>query len=117
MAGILNQRYRNGCSLAIESQLPNIDDLVDHAFYLNDDMYILRVSTMVAQRNNSADACRQPLSPADIATPLFGSVFRMQKDLLVKGAAPGHSFDTPDGEWPGMKYSNWLLGKKIRPAV
>lgn len=53
------------------------------------------------------------MSPADFATPLFGQVFRIQKDLGVGGEAPGTSKQRGDGEWPGMTYSAWLLDRRF----
>lgn len=55
----------------------------------------------------------QETSPADFATPLFGQVFRIQKDLGVGGEAPGTSKQKADGEWPSMGYSNWLLDNRF----
>lgn len=53
------------------------------------------------------------MSPADFVTPLFGPVFRIQWDLRVGGEAPGTSRQLEDGEWPGMKYSAWLLDRRF----
>lgn len=53
------------------------------------------------------------MSPADFASPLFGQVFRIQKDLGVGGEAPGTSKQKADGEWPGMTYSAWLLDRRF----
>lgn len=55
----------------------------------------------------------QSMSPADFVTPLFGQVFRIQKDLGVGGEAPGTSKQKSDGEWPGMTYSAWLLDRRF----
>lgn len=48
---------------------------------------------------------------SDLATPLFGPVLRLQKDLPVMGKERGSSRNEPGSEWPGLEYSNWLLGK------
>lgn len=53
------------------------------------------------------------MSPADFASPLFGQVIRIQKDLTVGGEAPGTSKQKGDGEWPGMTYSAWLLDRRF----
>lgn len=53
------------------------------------------------------------MSPADFASPLFGQVVRIQKDLGVGGEAPGTSKQRGDGEWPGMTYSAWLLDRRF----
>ncbi|KAJ8296782.1 3-O-alpha-D-mannopyranosyl-alpha-D-mannopyranose xylosylphosphotransferase [Rhodotorula toruloides] len=91
-------------SLAIESQLPNLPSTAQTALYLNDDFFLMRT-----------------LAFTDLASPLSGPVFRMQRDLLVGGVAPGTSTDDPDGEWKGLGYSNWLLdqrfGKRKRPYL
>ncbi|CEQ42145.1 SPOSA6832_03928 [Sporobolomyces salmonicolor] len=80
-------------SLAIESQLANIDTEATTALYLNDDFFLL-----------------QPLSVADVESPLSGPIFRMQRDLLVGGVAPEKVTDDGDGEWRGLDISAWLLG-------
>ena len=50
------------------------------------------------------------LSASDVASPFLGPVFRMQRDLTVTGMAPEHVEGDPDGEWPGLRLSNFLLG-------
>ncbi|GAA5932899.1 hypothetical protein JCM1841_005189 [Sporobolomyces salmonicolor] len=91
-------------SLAIESQLANIDTEATTALYLNDDFFLL-----------------QPLSVADVESPLSGPIFRMQRDLLVGGVAPEKVTDDGDGEWRGLDISAWLLderfGKRRRPYL
>ncbi|BGP29032.1 hypothetical protein JCM10296v2_000768 [Rhodotorula toruloides] len=91
-------------SLAIESQLPNLPLTARTALYLNDDFFLMR-----------------NLAFTDLDSPLSGPVFRMQRDLLVGGVAPGTSTDDPDGEWKGLGYSNWLLdrrfGERKRPYL
>ncbi|KAF8211706.1 hypothetical protein K438DRAFT_1807754 [Mycena galopus ATCC 62051] len=84
-------------SLAIESQLANIEDLAPTILYLNDDCFLLK-----------------NLLGADFATPIYGPVFRIQFDLDVKSQAPG----TPvkgdkEGEWPGLSFTNWLLDQRF----
>ncbi|KAJ7446894.1 hypothetical protein B0H11DRAFT_2083701 [Mycena galericulata] len=85
-------------SLAIESQLANIQDLAPTLFYLNDDCFLLK-----------------PLSAADFETSLYGPVFRIQFDLSVRSTAPPRSRMGVDkeGEWPGLEYTNWLLDKRF----
>ncbi|GAA5862968.1 hypothetical protein JCM1840_002342 [Sporobolomyces johnsonii] len=91
-------------SLAIESQLANIDTEATTALYLNDDFLLM-----------------QPLSIADVESPLSGPIFRMQRDLLVGGVAPEKVTDDGDGEWRGLDMSAWLLderfGKRRRPYL
>ncbi|KAF7330908.1 hypothetical protein MVEN_02430400 [Mycena venus] len=85
-------------SLAIESQLANIEDLAPTIYYLNDDCFLLK-----------------PLSAGDFETPLYGSVFRIQFDLGVKSKPPGQVSMGIDkeGEWPGLEYTNWLLDQRF----
>ncbi|KAJ7896082.1 hypothetical protein B0H14DRAFT_2431241 [Mycena olivaceomarginata] len=85
-------------SLAIESQLANIEDLAPTIFYLNDDCFLLK-----------------PLSAADFETPLYGPVFRIQFDLGVKSQPPGVISMAVDkeGEWPGLEFTNWLLDQRF----
>lgn len=52
----------------------------------------------------------QKLSASDIGSPLTGPVFRIQNDLKVEGAAGGSVGDR-EGEWPSLRYSNYLLGE------
>jgi hypothetical protein len=35
------------------------------------------------------------------ASPLYGPVFRLQRDLLVTGVSPENTHDSADGEWKG----------------
>ncbi|KAJ6543973.1 hypothetical protein B0H19DRAFT_1169192 [Mycena capillaripes] len=85
-------------SLAIESQLANIDGLAPTIFYLNDDCFMLR-----------------PLTAGDFETPLYGPVFRIQFDLGVKSKAPGGPPMGVDkeGEWPGLQFSEHLLDQRF----
>ncbi|GAA5892552.1 hypothetical protein JCM6882_005645 [Rhodosporidiobolus microsporus] len=91
-------------SLAIESQLPNLDGAASTALYLNDDFFLM-----------------QPLTLTDLSSPLTGPVFRMQRDLLVGGVSPSDTHDDPDGEWRSLGYTAWLLderfGKRRRPYL
>lgn len=61
------------------------------------------------------------LTRSDFASPLFGSVFRMQNDLQVSSTAKGISKADLEGEWPSLGYSNWLLdqrfGARSRPYL
>ncbi|KAJ7265968.1 hypothetical protein B0H12DRAFT_1230364 [Mycena haematopus] len=84
-------------SLAIESQLANIENLAPTIFYLNDDCFLLK-----------------PLSGADFETPLYGPVFRIQFDLEVPSRAPGAPVHGDrEGEWPGLLFTNWLLDRRF----
>ncbi|GAA5980439.1 hypothetical protein JCM10908_001655 [Rhodotorula pacifica] len=83
-------------SLAIESQLPNIDFTAKTALYLNDDFFLTR-----------------DLAITDFTSPLFGPVLRLQRDLMVTGVAPENTHDNPDGEWKGLGYSAWLLDERF----
>ncbi|GAA5983287.1 hypothetical protein JCM11641_002250 [Rhodosporidiobolus odoratus] len=92
-------------SLAIESQFANLDNVSPTALYLNDDFFLMA-----------------SLTSGDIDSPLSGSVFRMQRDLLVSGVAPEDAQHTNgDGEWRGLGYSAWLLdrrfGERKRPYL
>ncbi|KAK4703042.1 hypothetical protein P7C70_g3182, partial [Phenoliferia sp. Uapishka_3] len=91
-------------SLAIESQIPNMEDVEDTLLNLNDDFFIMR-----------------KLSVSDVSSPITGPVFRVQKDLAVNGVAPEYSKEDPDGEWRGLGYTNWLMdqrfGKRSRPYI
>lgn len=63
----------------------------------------------------------QQLAYTDIASPLTGPMFRLQRSLLVEGVAPLESQDDPSGEWKGLGFSAWTLdnrfGKRERPYV
>lgn len=37
----------------------------------------------------------------------------MQNNLLVGSSAKGTSTSDPDGEWPSLGYSNWLLDQRF----
>ncbi|KPV78673.1 uncharacterized protein RHOBADRAFT_41217 [Rhodotorula graminis WP1] len=93
-------------SLAIESQLANIPSSTSAstAIYLNDDFFL-----------------HHQLETTDFASPLAGPVFRLQRDLLVKGVAPENAHEDPEGEWRGLGYSAWLLdqrfGERARPYL
>ncbi|TKA55467.1 hypothetical protein B0A53_02393 [Rhodotorula sp. CCFEE 5036] len=91
-------------SLAIESQLANLDFTAKTALYLNDDFFLTR-----------------ELAITDFASPLYGPVFRLQRDLLVTGVSPENTHDSADGEWKGLGYSAWLLderfGARARPYL
>lgn len=50
------------------------------------------------------------MTGSDVATPLLGPVFRIQKDLFVEGQAPDTLSGSREGEWPGLMLSNWMLG-------
>lgn len=81
-------------SLAIESQFGNLVDVAtDHALYMNDDVFLF-----------------QKLSAGDIGSPLTGPIFRIQNDLKVEGVV-GAKVGEREGEWPSLRYSNYLLGK------
>ncbi|GAA5869721.1 hypothetical protein JCM1840_000570 [Sporobolomyces johnsonii] len=84
-------------SLAIESQLGNLETEALSALYLNDDNFLL-----------------QPLSTSDIESPLSGPVFRVQRDLLVGAVEPDDpTAADPDGEWRGLGISAWLLDQRF----
>ncbi|KDN51800.1 hypothetical protein RSAG8_00348, partial [Rhizoctonia solani AG-8 WAC10335] len=96
-----NYRYTTFNSLAIESQLGNLN-VSDAFIYLNDDFYF------------AAD-----LSPWDFYTESYGLVLRMQSDLLVSSLVDGAR--PSDGEWHSLEFSNRLLsdrfGLRKRPYV
>lgn len=37
----------------------------------------------------------------------------MQRDLLVGSSAMGKSGQDPEGEWPSLEFSNWLLDQRF----
>ena len=53
------------------------------------------------------------MSRSDFSSPLFGTVFRMQPDLLVGSSPKGESRKDPEGEWPSLEFSNWLLDQRF----
>jgi hypothetical protein len=59
------------------------------------------------------------LTLADLATPLYGPVLRLQVDLPVTGRPVARAGDNFEGEWPSLDYTNWLLdqrfGQRPRP--
>ncbi|KAJ6516459.1 hypothetical protein C8R45DRAFT_960203 [Mycena sanguinolenta] len=84
-------------SLAIESQLPNIENPAPTMFYLNDDCFLLK-----------------PMSAGDFETPIYGPVFRIQFDLNVKSRSPEAPVrGDKEGEWPGLAFTNWLLDQRF----
>ncbi|GAA5955214.1 hypothetical protein JCM21900_002241 [Sporobolomyces salmonicolor] len=84
-------------SLAIESQLGNLETEALSALYLNDDNFLM-----------------QPLSTSDVESPLSGPIFRVQRDLLVGAVAPDDpDAADPDGEWRGLGISAWLLDQRF----
>lgn len=101
-------------SLAIESQLANLDDAADTIVSLNDDFFILQVRPSLAIPESELTKCSsQDLFVCDVSSPLTGPVFRMQRDLLVSGVAPKDIRADPDGEWRGLGYTNWLLSSSL----
>ncbi|CAG8485977.1 13521_t:CDS:2 [Acaulospora morrowiae] len=89
-------------SLAIESQMMNIQNLSDQVLYLNDDQFL-----------------GKSLSPVDFWTPLYGQVFHVEHHLTV----PLEYYRSIDeaGEWYALYHSNKLLSKRFgsrhRPYV
>ncbi|GAA6059108.1 hypothetical protein JCM10212_002079 [Sporobolomyces blumeae] len=83
-------------SLAIESQLPNLELESPTAAYFNDDFFVM-----------------QPLAVADFESPLTGPVFRMQRDLLVGGVAPGSRDVDPESEWKSLGMAAYLLDRRF----
>lgn len=107
-------------SLAIESQIPSIAFEAPTALYLNDDFFLTKVRPVSSfapshamQADPASPAHLQKLVSTDLASPLYGPVFRVQPDLLVSGTAPQDNHQDPDGEWKGLGYSAWLLGERI----
>ncbi|GAA5831300.1 hypothetical protein JCM3766R1_003003 [Sporobolomyces carnicolor] len=91
-------------SLAIESQLPNLELDSETAIYLNDDFFL-----------------NEPLSVSDFESPLTGPVFRMQRDLLVGGVDPRVEKSDPEGEWTSLGTAAYMLdgrfGRRKRPYL
>ncbi|EGF99055.1 uncharacterized protein MELLADRAFT_118379 [Melampsora larici-populina 98AG31] len=85
-------------SLAIESQIPHLENLGKTLLYMNDDTFLLR-----------------PFSSGDLMTSSYGPVFRIQWDLNVQDRPPTSrplSIGS-NGEWPSLGYSNWLLSNRF----
>ncbi|GAA5896666.1 uncharacterized protein JCM6883_006974 [Sporobolomyces salmoneus] len=85
-------------SLAIESQLPNLEFDSSTAIYLNDDFFL-----------------NQPLSVSDFESPLTGPIFRMQRDLLVGGVDP-NTIDKqvdPESEWKSLGTAAFFLDRRF----
>lgn len=60
--------------------------------------------------NNDDFFINSNLSTSDFVSPIFGTVLRFQPELRVTSIEfPG---DQP-GEWPALKYSNWLLSRRF----
>ncbi|KAI5478002.1 hypothetical protein MNV49_005694 [Pseudohyphozyma bogoriensis] len=91
-------------SLSIESMLPNIPSLGDTVLAMNDDFFTFR-----------------DLSHTDVASPILGPVYRMQRGFNVGPSAPGTSTADPEGEWKSLGMAAWLLdqrfGKRERPYL
>ncbi|ORY69275.1 hypothetical protein BCR35DRAFT_269821 [Leucosporidium creatinivorum] len=83
-------------SRAIESQIPNLENCSEFQFYLNDDCFLLG-----------------PLTAADVGSPLYGPVFRLQRDFVVNGVSPSDKAGDAEGEWPGLRHANWLLDRRF----
>ncbi len=88
-------------SMAIESMLGDQPGLADSFVYANDDFFLL-----------------DDVSVADVTSPLFGPVMRLDYNLVVKGV---QSPDATPGEWSSLWHTNWLLdqrfGARKRPYV
>lgn len=55
------------------------------------------------------------LSISDLYTPIYGPVFRLQRNLLV---TPDELLTKPvgaraEGEWPSLGYANWLISARF----
>ncbi|GJJ76744.1 hypothetical protein EMPS_09103 [Entomortierella parvispora] len=84
-------------SLSIESQIHHIPGVTDVFLYLNDDVFL-----------------GQPMSAADVWTPLYGFVFHMEPTLLVPPTPlVSHGETLAIGEWNSLQYSNHLLSKQF----
>lgn len=87
-------------SLAIESLMSYLDELLDTVFYLNDDYFLLR-----------------QLTQSDIHSVLYGPVFHIQAGLMVESANLWEQLRgrplRDDGEWPSLRYSNELLDNRF----
>ncbi|CAG8578330.1 10669_t:CDS:2 [Paraglomus occultum] len=82
-------------SLAIESQIVNINGLSDQFLYFNDDLFL-----------------GAPLLPTDFYTPLFGYVLHTEQHLTV-APSPRKWGGKDPGEWFALEYTNYLLSKRF----
>ncbi|KAG9295332.1 hypothetical protein G9A89_013361 [Geosiphon pyriformis] len=83
-------------SLAIETQLKNIDGLSDMVIYFNDDLFLL-----------------SKLSPADFWTPMYGYVFHTESHLMVKPDFESRYIPSRNTEWYALEYTNSLLSQRF----
>ncbi|CAG8718616.1 13148_t:CDS:2 [Gigaspora margarita] len=81
-------------SLAIESQMMNIPNLLNQVIYFNDDLFL-----------------GKHLTPSDFWTPLYGHVFHLESDLLVPPNLDGLPIQA--GEWYALHHTNKLLSEKF----
>ncbi|KIY64505.1 hypothetical protein CYLTODRAFT_425139 [Cylindrobasidium torrendii FP15055 ss-10] len=82
-------------SLAIESQLPNLDPstVAENFVFLNDDQFLTL-----------------PMAPSTFHTPLYGPVFRLE-GLMVSGDPKGTA--DGNGEWRGLGWSAHQLNERF----
>ncbi|GAA6043535.1 hypothetical protein JCM8097_001208 [Rhodosporidiobolus ruineniae] len=90
------KRVPSFSSRAIEARTARVATAEATAVALNDDFFLLR-----------------PLSISDFVSPLTGPVFRMYRNFLVEGMPSHEAPDDREGEWVGLKNTNWLLSKRF----
>ncbi len=82
-------------SFSIESRIGWLDDLGDTVVQANDDMFFHR-----------------PLSTADFYSPLYGSMFRLDRQFGLQVKPVMEPYRIADsGEWGGLQHANWLLSE------
>ena len=88
-------------SMAVEAMLGDQPGLHDTFLYSNDDFFLL-----------------DDVSVADVSSPLFGPVLRLDYNLIVEGKK---SPKPTAGEWSALWHTNWLLdqrfGQRKRPYI
>ncbi|RUS21366.1 hypothetical protein BC937DRAFT_92915 [Endogone sp. FLAS-F59071] len=82
-------------SLAIESHLMDVPDVLPQFMYMNDDTFI-----------------SGPTTPSDFYTPLYGFVFHSEPHLSVRPERARTTSHTT-GEWDSLEWTNQLLSARF----
>lgn len=103
-------------SMSVESQFPNIDTVADTFAYLCDDMFFLKwVNLKIGSRSQltSTLSCR-PMTPSDIASPLFGPNFRLVTDGWTNPATKKGDYNgNKEIESESLAWSAWLIQERF----